>query len=62
MNSKNIPVRSEFKLFGSMIDVLSEVRPEMMKQAHEEDVDISTVVPYAKADWKPNAAQIHKIR
>ena len=45
-----------------MVDVLSKVTPGMMKEAQEEDVDISKTICYVKSGKKPMLAQIRKIK
>ena len=45
-----------------MVDVLSRVTPSMMKEAQEEDVDISKAICYVKSGKKLMLAQIRKIK
>ena len=45
-----------------MVDVLSRVTPSIMKEAQEEDVDISKTICYVKSGRKPTLAQIRKIK
>ena len=45
-----------------MVDVLNKVTPGMMKEAQEEDVDISKTICYVKSGKKPTLAQIRKIK
>ena len=45
-----------------MVDVLSKVTPAMMKDAQEEDIDISKTICYVKCGKKPLLAQIRKIK
>ena len=45
-----------------MVDVLSKVSPEMMRQAEEEDLEISKVMCYVKLARKPSLAQIRKLK
>ena len=45
-----------------MIDVLSKVSPEMMRQAQEEDLEISKVRCYVMLARKPSLAQIRKLK
>ena len=45
-----------------MVDVLSRVTPSMMKEAQEEDIDISKTIRYVKSGKKPMLAQIRKIK
>ena len=45
-----------------MVDVLSKVSPEMMRQAQEEDLEISKVRCYVMLARKPSLAQIRKLK
>ena len=45
-----------------MVDVLSKVTSGMMKEAQEEDVDISKTTCYVKSGKKAMLAQIRKIK
>ena len=45
-----------------MVDVLSKVSPEMMRQAQEEDFEISNVRCYVILARKPSLAQIRKLK
>ena len=45
-----------------MVDVLSRVTQSMMKEAQEEDVDISKMIWYVKSGRKPMLAHIWKIK
>ena len=45
-----------------MLDVLSKVTPGVMKEAQEEEVDISRTICYVKSGRKPMPGQIRKIK
>ena len=45
-----------------MVDILSKVTPGMMKEAQEEDVNISKMIHYVKSGKKPMLTQIAKIK
>ena len=47
---------------SAMVDVLSKVSPEMMRQAQEGDLETSKVMHYVKLGRKPSLAQIRKIK
>ena len=47
---------------SAMVDVLSKVSPEMMRQAQEEDLEISKVRCYVMLARKPSLAQIRKLK
>ena len=47
---------------SAMVDVLSKVSPEMMRQAQEEDLEISKVRHYVMLARKPSLAQIRKLK
>ena len=47
---------------STMVDVLSKVSPEMMRQAQEEDLEISKVRRYVMLARKPSLAQIRKLK
>ena len=49
-------------MHSEMVDVLSRVTLSMMKEAQEEDVDISKTMHYVKSGKKPTLAQIRKIK
>ena len=56
------PDREKINVYSKMVDVLSRVTPSMMKEAQEEDVDISKTMCYVKSGRKPTLAQIRKIK
>ena len=56
LHSETINVHSE------MVDVLSRVTPGMMKEAQEDDVDISKIMCYVKSGKKPMLAQMWKFK
>ena len=45
-----------------MVDVLSKLSPEMMRQAQEEDLEIGKVRHYVMLAKKPSLAQIRKLK
>ena len=45
-----------------MVDILSKVTPWMMKEAQEENIDISKIICYIKSDKKPTLAQIQNVK
>ena len=46
-----------------MVDILSKVTPGIMKEAQEEDINISKTIHYVKYGKKnPTLGQIHKIK
>ena len=47
---------------STMVDVLSKVSPEMMRQAQEEDLEIGKVRCYVMLARKPSLAQIRKLK
>ena len=47
---------------SAMVDVLSKVSPEMMRQAQEEDLEISKIRCYVMLARKPSLAQISKLK
>ena len=44
INSENITEKSNAILHSNMADILSKISSEMIKQIHEEDIDISKVM------------------
>ena len=56
------PDSGKIKVHSEMADILSQVTPGMMKEAQEEDVDISKTIHYVKSSRKPSLAQIRKIK
>ena len=60
--NQQAPDREKINAHGEMVDVLSRVTPSMMKEAQEEDVDISKTMCYVKSGKKPMLAQIRKIK
>ena len=59
---QQVPDNGKIKVHSEMLDVLSKVTPGMMKEAQEEDVDISKTICYVKSGRKPMLAQIRKIK
>ena len=47
---------------SAVVDVMSKVSPEMMRQAQEEDLEISKVRCYVMLARKPSLAQIRKLK
>ena len=60
--SQQAPDSRKINAHSGMVDVLSRVTPSMMKEAQEEDVDISKTICYVKSGKKPMLAQIRKIK
>ena len=60
--SQQAPDSRKINAHSGMVDVLSRVTPSMMKEAQEEDVDISKIIRYVKSGKKPTLAQIRKIK
>ena len=56
------PDSRKINVHSRMVDVLSRVTPSMMKEAQEEDIDISKTICYVKSGKKPMLAQIRKIK
>ena len=59
---QQVPESGKIKVYSKMVDVLSKVTPGMMKEAQEEDVDISKTIHDVKSGKKPMLAQIRKIK
>ena len=59
---QQVPDSGKIKVHSKMVDVLSKVTQGMMKEAQEEDVDISKTMCYVKSGRKPMLAQIRKIK
>ena len=53
--SQQVPDSGKINAHSEMVDVLSKVTPGMMKEAQEEDVDISKTICYVKSGKKTNA-------
>ena len=49
-------------MHSEMVDVLNRFTPSMMKEAQEEDVDISKTIHYVKYGRKLMLVQIRKIK
>ena len=47
---------------STMVDILSKVSTEMMRQVQEEDLEISKVMCYVKLGRKPSLSQIRKLK
>ena len=56
------PDSRKINVHSGIVDVLSRVTPSMMKEAQEEDIDISKTICYVKSGKKPTLAQIRKVR
>ena len=53
--NKQAPDCEKINVHSKMVDVLSRVTTSMMKEAEEEDVDISKMICYVKSGKKTNA-------
>ena len=60
--NQRAPDRVKIDAHSEMVDDLSRVTPSMMKEAQEEDVNISKTIPYVKSGRKPMFAQRRKIK
>ena len=60
--SQQAPDSGNINAHSEMVDVLSRVTPSMMKEAQEEDVDISKTICYVKFSRKLMLAQIRKVK
>ena len=60
--SQQAPDSRKISVHSGMVDVLSRVTPNMMKEAQQEDVDISKSIHYVKSGKKLMLAQIRKIK
>ena len=60
--SQQVPDSRKINVHCGMVDVLSRVTPSMMKDAQEEDVDISKTICYVKSGKKLMLAQIRKVK
>ena len=59
---KQVPDSEQISAHSEMVDILSNVTPGMMKEAQQEDADISKTICYVKFGKKPMFAQIWKIK
>ena len=59
---QQVPDNGQIKVHSKMVNVLSKVTPGMIKEAEEEDVDISKTIHYVKSGRKLMLAQIRKIK
>ena len=62
MITQQPPDIKKINVHSKRVDVLSRVTPSMMKEALEEDVDISKTICYVKSGRKLMFAQIKKIK
>ena len=60
--TQQAPDSEKINVHSEMVDVLSRVTPSMMKEAQEEDGNISKTIHYIKSGRKPMLAQIRKIK
>ena len=60
--SQKAPDSGKINVHSEMVDVLSRVTQSMMKEAQEEDVDISKTMHYVKSCKKLMLAQIRKVK
>ena len=60
--SQQVPDSGKINVHSEMVDVLSRVTLSMMKEAQEEDIDISKTIRYVKSGKKPMLAQIRKVK
>ena len=49
-----VPDSEKINMHSKMVDILSNITPGMMKEAQEEDVDISKMMCYVKSGKKTN--------
>ena len=54
--------RGKINVHSGMVDILSRVTTSMVKEAQEEDLDISKTICYVKSGKKPTLAQIRKVK
>ena len=59
---KQVPDSGKISVHMEIVDILSKVTPGMMKEAQEEDINISKTVLYVKSGKKLTLAQIHTIK
>ena len=52
---QQVPDSEKINVYSKMVDVLSKGTPGMMKEAQEEDVDISKMMFYVKSGQKNNS-------
>ena len=57
-----MPDSGKIKVHSKIVDILRKVTAGMMKDAQEEDIDISKTICHVKSDKKPTLAQIRKIK
>ena len=60
--NQQAPDSKKISAHGEMVDVLSRFTLSMMKEAQEEDVNISKTICYVKSGRKPMLAQIREIK
>ena len=60
--SQQAPDSGKINVHSEMVDVLSRVTPSMMKEAQEEDIDISKTICYVRSGRKPMLAPIRKVK
>ena len=60
--NKQAPDCQKINVHSEMVGVLSKVTLSMMKEAQEEDVDISKMICYVESVRKPLLSQIQKIK
>ena len=60
--TQQAPDSEKISAHSKIVDVLNRVTPSMMKEAQEEDVDISKAICYVKFSRKPTLAQIRAIK
>ena len=60
--NEQVPDSEKISVHSEMVDVLSRVTHSMMKEAQEEDVNISKTIHYVKSGRKPMLAQIRNIK
>ena len=60
--SQQVPDSGKINVHSEMVDILGRVTLSMMKEAQEEDIDISKTIHYVKSGRKPMLAQIRKVK
>ena len=60
--TKQVPDSKNISVPRKIVDILSKVTPDMVKEVQEENINFRKTICYDKFDKKPILAQIYKIK
>ena len=58
---KQLPEKEKINVSSKMVDILNKVSPGRMKEAQEEDIDISNTIYYVKSGKNQHSSAYHQL-